>query len=662
MAKADGRIGRFEDHSRFPSGLSVTRASEIIREIDASIDAIEALATAAPDSVAYYRDLLRLAGAPIAAVASQVWLAGPDGKLSPRFRAGEELGFLTAGTCSIESSSRAGSQRVQESDRSFLVVGSPIRDGAERTGALAFVVEANVPESAEAGYVNFAETVAELAAEFEARSRWRSVESSRAEMRAFLQLTDEVHGSWQLEEMAYRIANEGRSYLDCDRLSVLRLEGRRSCECRMLAVSGVDRIDRRTQSVMAAEKLAEAVTAGGESIISDGETSRLPPQLEMPLNEYLEISAARSVAVIPLADSGEEAQDARPFGVLIAEQFERSGFQEYRLNRLCRQAALALGNSVRMHRVPLVKTGLALHNVFGITSFSWLGRGLFASLVLIGLAALMMSMPTDFDVTVRGHLQPVERRHVYAPFNGEIAAVHVREGQAIAESEIVLRIESRELELEFKRLSSELATIRQRLVAIDTLKLQGASDGSSQASASELASEQLTLVEQAQSLGEQLEILDEQRSRLDVLSPVAGEVLTPNVVRELSGRPVQTGQPLLVVADLDGDWLIEFSVPDTDVGHIIRARELADEALPVRFVLANEPQQEYVGKTQSIGLTPEPSVDAGPTILVEVQFDAAQGVPMRPGASVVGKIQCGRKSRLFVWFHDIYEELRRRFF
>ena len=54
-------------------------------------------------------------------------------------------------------------------------------------------------------------------------------------------------------------------------------------------------------------------------------------------------------------------------------------------------------------------------------------------------------------------------------------------------------------------------------------------------------------------------------------SPLDGQALTWNLKQLLEARPVQRGQTLLTVADLDGPWELELHLPDHRAGHVLAA-------------------------------------------------------------------------------------------
>ena len=146
-------------------------------------------------------------------------------------------------------------------------------------------------------------------------------------------------------------------------------------------------------------------------------------------------------------------------------------------------------------------------------------------------------------------------------------------------------------------------------------------------------------------------------------------MLTWNVQDCSPARPVTRGQALLTIADLDGPWIIELRVPDDRIGHVLeaedeRTRSKSDQQLAASFLLATEPGKSHVGKVEKISLAADtdktPDKATGTTVEVTVSFDRAQFPPdeLRQGATVVGKIHCGRRSLGYVWLHELWEAIQ----
>ena len=106
------------------------------------------------------------------------------------------------------------------------------------------------------------------------------------------------------------MANEGRRVVGCDRLSVVTGHGNRS---RLLATSGISRVERRSGAVQRIEELAELVRRSNEPVFyADGQCDALPPVAEA-LEQHAEESHARQVAAIPVdwPDHAAIADDER---------------------------------------------------------------------------------------------------------------------------------------------------------------------------------------------------------------------------------------------------------------------------------------------------------------------------------------------------------------
>ena len=106
-----------------------------------------------------------------------------------------------------------------------------------------------------------------------------------------------VHDNLDLRDTAFTIANEGRQLIGCDRVSVAIKKGGR---CKVQAISGQDSIENRSNIVLALNNLATRVVSAGESLWYDGSVEDLPPQLEEAIEDYVDLSHGRTIAVLPI--------------------------------------------------------------------------------------------------------------------------------------------------------------------------------------------------------------------------------------------------------------------------------------------------------------------------------------------------------------------------
>jgi hypothetical protein len=174
------------------------------------------------------------------------------------------------------------------------------------------------------------------------------------------------------------------------------------------------------------------------------------------------------------------------------------------------------------------------------------------------------------------------------------------------------------------------------------------------------AAEEEELRRWLESLQAQHAILVQRKHELAITSPIRGEMITWNAPELLTSRPVSRGQHLLTVADLDGPWILELRLPDHRAGHLLDAQKARGRDLAVSFILATDPNTRYRGRIDDVARTTELDESETPSLIVRVRFAENQIGLLRPGATVIAKIHCGRRSLGFVWFHELIEFVQSR--
>jgi hypothetical protein len=465
-----------------------------------------------------------------------------------------------------------------------------------------------------------------------------------------------VHQHLDADKCALAIANEGRRILACDRVSVLVRGG---TKYRCTAISGVDALDRRARSVVLLEQLAARCAAAGEPLAYRDGTGDIPDEIQKPLEAYVDESHARAVFVAPLPaprEPGDE-QPPRTIGVLVAEHFQVAGDDTFgeRVQAVAGHAAVALANAVAHSRMPLVHLSKSLAKVRWLVEARQLPKTLIALAAIAVLAALAVWVPADFDVAARGVFQPRVRSEVFAPDDAIVDKLLVDHAAAVKAGEPLVVLRKPDLDLEFRKLAGETQTAQQRWASVRAERLSNAPVTAEQRrKPSELAAEEEELKEQLKGFAEQQKLLDAQRAELTVRSPIDGEALTWNIKQLLEARPVTRGQALLTVGDLNGPWVLELDVPDDRAGYVLAARDALQADLEVSFTLAAEPGQEYRGHVREVALSTELDDANEPTVLVTVDFDKQDVQGLRPGATAVARVHCGRRSIGYVWLHDLY--------
>jgi multidrug efflux pump subunit AcrA (membrane-fusion protein) len=663
---------------------SLAAQDETWDEIDRLVEEIARLARANLSPQKFYSELIERAVSALAASGGAAWLADADGKPSlvgqVNWAEMQAIGdreaqrrhqALVASVLEEREPRLLASEAIESSGLSAsahdaLVLLAPIELESQALGVLEIVQRRDTSPSARQGQLRLLGVLAELAGEFQRQVEWREFRDRAALASQWETFTAEIHRSLDVSATAYAIANEGRRVLAIDRVSVLVAE---RGKCRMLATSGVDIVDRRANAVRTIEQLSAAVLTSGEPLWHTSDAAPLAPQIEQLLDSYIDESHARLVVIVPLAVSnatGDAASPGLAIGALAIERFDVSEANEAlrrRVETVARHGALALGNAAAHERVPMVRTLERIErtqwfrNARGLPRIAWLAAG------IIVAALALVFVEADFELEARGELQPQQRRDVFAPSDGIVDAINVEHGSQVSKGKVLVTLRKPELDVEFSRVLGDMETARKRLEGIQASRLVGVTtENDRRARDNQLTADEEETKERLKSLEAEHKVLLAQQAELQVLAPLDGVVVTWDVDRLLSARPVLRGQPMMTVAQTDGPWVLEARLSDDRVGPLLAAQDKLGEKLRVTFIVATDPGATYEGRVTRVALATEPNDKDEPTVLVTVDFDRDQlsAERRRPGATVIAKIDCGRRALGYVWFHELIHVVQTR--
>ncbi len=620
----------------------------------------------------FYRHLLERLAPALGASGGAVWTRGAgDGlRLESQFKLG--LGAATssrdllarhqAAVCQVLESGQPRFTSLAtdptSSDGPLTVALHPFVQGDRLTGVIELAWSHELPAAGRRAYVRVLEAVAELTADFHRQSELAELRSAADRWLHYDQFAQRVHRTLEVEATAHAIANEARRVIECDRVSVLAARGRR---VRVAAISGVDVVERRSKVVHALERLSSRAASCGEPIWYHDGIADLPDEIAGPLDAYLEESHARVLALVPLLEPLDESNTSTPrvIGILVAEHFQALPAAEplrQRVAAVSGHAALALHNAELHSRMPLARAGRLLGKVRWLAEARQLPKTVLALSLLAAAAAALVLVPADFEVEARGELQPLERRDVFASDDGVVSELLVESNGAVQAGQPLLVLRKSELELEIRRILGEMQTAEKKLASLRAERLQDdPADGARRRDPHELAADEEELKATLTGLAGQQAILDDQQRNLTIRSPIDGQAITWNLEQLLAARPVQRGQALLSVANLEGPWMLELHVADDRAGHVLAAREAITPDLEVDFVLPSDPGRTYRGRVIEVAPSTEIDAKQESSVLVTVAFDKSSVPALRPGATAAARIHCGRRSLGYVWLHDLYD-------
>ena len=499
------------------------------------------------------------------------------------------------------------------------------------------------------------------------------------------------HRDLDVKATCFRIANETRRLMAVERVSVLV---ERRGKLTVQAVSGVAVVDRRSNSVKAAECLAaRAAVLGCPVVLPNAETQ--PPQIATALDEYLDQSDVTSVAVLPLFEQKSKRDDAEldvsiesptdrthepttaAIGLILLESFSRELEQAtlQQATEVTAAATSAIQNAREHQRIfalPLMKL---LGDWFG-------GRKLKYSILLLvvscGILVASTVVKVDHRIIASGFAEPVAQRHVFARNNGVVTEILVIDGQTVKAGQPLLRLENADLETRVESVTGEIQTSTKRLASIGSMLLDPGTDSKQ---ASRLAIEKRQLESELESLKSELELVRSQISHLEIVAPMEGVVAAWQLNQKLADRPIARGDVLMTIVQDTGPWQLKLEIADEDSAEIIREFN-QNGSLDVEFAAASNPSETFQAVLNSLSTvtrktaTGDNVLDAVATI--DMPLDAnSHGVgqaelakqagtnrrwfhrEMRSGIETTAKIRCGRRSALSSWFGDVADFVHR---
>lgn len=680
-----------------PSQTELADAEQTWREIEDQLDRLAGLARSAVAPEAFFRQLLDGCVDTLAAVGGAVWICDDRETLRLAYHINlrqtgldqhahgsqhiQLLNLAIRGTETIaipplaEAASDPFSGELAEDEakpsnpsRYCLLLG-PVLVDHEPAAVIEIVLRPGRSPAANEGSLRFLDAVCELAADFQRSQQLRSLRNLQREWTELDRFARRIHESLDLKKTAAAIVNDGRRLIGCDRVSLIIQRG---SGCRVSAISGVDTFDRRSRVVRLQQRLARLLIRADEPLYYDDTEEEVAPEVESLLQEYLDASSTRALIILPLTEALGEGrrQRVRRLGALVVESFEGSLDDRQRSSTAmaAEHSRVALMNALDVRCIPLMPLWRTMARIGWLMRLRQLPKTLTALAIVGAGAAALIAVPADFDIEARGQLQPTVREHIFAPDDGVIDRLEVDHGADVVPGQTLAVLRQADLDIEFERINGERKTVSKRLAAIQAARLTNRpTDPESRTRYHQLTAEEEEIKEQLRSLDAQYEIFQQQRSQLEVASPIHGRVITWDLQRKLTSRPVVRGQTLLTVADLEGSWVIEAQVPDDQVGHVLEAQQAQSEPLRVSFMLETEAGVYREGLVRDIAMTTDRDQLERPSVLITIDFDAKAArteaeEPLRPGAGAMIRIHCGERRLGYVWFRGVIEAVERWWF
>ncbi|MFZ4082498.1 MAG: efflux RND transporter periplasmic adaptor subunit [Pirellula sp.] len=579
----------------------------------------------------------------------------------------------------------SGSEQTGEANPTpFLLVTSPLVAPKGPVGLLEVFQRAQTPPEAQVGYLKFVKHITDLVGDWLKAHTLQQVSTRQELWQQSDQFARLVHENLDLKDTAFTIANEGRRMIDCDRVSVAILKGGKA---KVIAISGQDSIENRSNNVQALNNLATRVIKSGEPLWYDGSTEDLPAQLEEAIEDYVDLSHGRTVTVLPIRQperrlegdvlsERNETNEARVrrdiIGALIVEQIETQLSRqtlEGRTDLVYEHACRALSNSMNHSNILFMPLWRFLDR------FLWMFRGsalpkTASILGLIGAGLLSMFLiPMDFDLQGNGKLKPTVERQVFAHADGEVQKVLVKHGDEVKKDQTLVKLKNNELEQQIQttrgqrdQFAQQAYGHKRRLDSLTSL---------TDAERIRLQQDFNQADQEASNRDAELNLLIEREAKLQRLSPIDGLVTTWDVEKVLAARPVVTGQVLMTISDPSGPWEVEVMMPEKRMRYldgafknerVCKTDENGQRYLDVEIILMTKPDTKHYGKLYEPAVGQRAELDPEDGAVVRLRCvpndKALLEISRRSGARVMADVKCGKRSVAFVCFYEVIEWIR----
>jgi len=484
----------------------------------------------------------------------------------------------------------------------------------------------------------------------------RSIREELKFMQSLLRFREKLAGSLGPLEMLYELVNELINLVNADRVTVFQ---EKANQFEMVVISGVS-------TFSPSSEISKLLNAAVNEVVETGLPAEVAGSDKKShlVDRYFERSNCLQMIAMPIASKSHIAHESFR-GVLLFEVFGESpkiSFDE-KLQRVIEQVNLALTaafkseSEINSRRV-VNKQGLVATDRHIRKFQKWI-----AGAVLVTVIFGLFFLKTDFCIKADGQILPSDQRRIFSPADGEIAKVFDARDDVFKKGEPLIRIRSLDLEMQISRIQGEQLATQEKLFAIESRRITGGGRAEveldSSNSALSASAEELQILLESQNA--QLEILNRQLSLLEVKSPLDGQIVTWQFRKLLDSRPVQRGQLLMTIADVNGDWIGELEISDYRAGYVMEALQESG-TLPVKLVLVSSPDRTHSGRVTGASYSTDEDQMGRPIMRATVAVDWESEMKPRSGAKIIAKIKCGKRSLIYQWFHEPIANFRSALF
>ncbi len=430
----------------------------------------------------------------------------------------------------------------------------------------------------------------------------------------------------QFQQALFDLGNQLRQRFDCSRVAVGLV---RDAEVKLVALSETATFEKSSPLIQAyLQAMGESCDLAVPVCLTAQPTESDSPryQAHEALRQRVGAEALLSVPI---------SHQAQTVGVLVFERVGEATFNESERRWLETFASLlapvivqrrdAERNSLQRLGDESAAVGKAL---LGPRYLLWKCLGI---LLLIATAVLLW-MPVDYRVSAKTVAEGEIQQVAAAPFEGFLAAAHVRAGDVVKQDQVLAELDDHDLLVERAKWASERDQydnkLREALANHDLSAIQ-------------------VIGAQLREAQAQLDLLNDKLARTHILAPYPGVIVSGDLSQQV-GTPVEAGKKLFEIAPL-GSYRIILQVDERDIGQV--STGLAGELL--MNGLNGNKIPFSVAKVMPVAT----ALDGKNFYRVEARLPDHSAL-LLPGMEGVGKIDIGSRKLGWVLFHNSYAWLR----
>lgn len=429
-------------------------------------------------------------------------------------------------------------------------------------------------------------------------------------------------------EFAFALVNSLARRFDCQQVACGLREGDNIV---VQAVSGKDTFKASSPGIVDIQQAMEETLDAGVGVSSQphGETTAHNP---MPVHTQWATSTRTAVCSYPML------ADDECIGVVSLRKDAEVGFSEAELAEL-ESLITPFGPAVELTKrgnrtlVEHLKESGKESWKLAVQPTTGTGRILRIAALLAGLIFLFGWMP--FRPMTPCVIVPAKMTQTLAPFDMQLSAVHVRSGDEVQQGQLLVKFDTRELELERASLISQRD---QAEVDVRAALVEG------DAAAASLAKANASVFQT------QLDSINKKISLCFIKAPTNGMVVEAELEKKL-GQIFPQGEKVLSFAPMD-EFELEIHVPEYNARHIASTQSGS-------FVSSADPGNKMPYLIESVSGSAE-LID-GKNVFVAKAKLKGSSEHFRQGMEGFAKTDVGWRPIPWIAFHRIYEYARSSF-